>query len=259
MTTSYPWKCARMMWLQNLDLSQEDRNRRHEVGENFHNNSNVREEKFKRDVNSFLSKNEVDKGYTAKVVVEKGKKVLQRKFKVRPLVPFGECSKVAPYRLVKGSSNFGLSKGPNKDSWQSKLGYEDDCGPKIEELGLSYNIPMVDVSEVVASSNGLSESVPDTMDPLNVSPTQQGIQHKIEGPVLELKEGQSWAPPSSKCDTIQLEVDLGHILDRTKQKSKEIEALCSMDSKKRKGSKGGGMVNRHAMKTRNKKVVEEGS
>ncbi|KAK4833157.1 hypothetical protein QYF36_015313 [Acer negundo] len=196
--------------------SQEDRNRRHEVGENFHNNSNVREEKFKRDVNSFLSKKEVDKGYTAKVVVEMGKKVLQRKFKVRPLVPFGECSKVAPYRLVKGSSNFGLSKGPNKDSWQSKLGYEDDCGPKIEELGLSYNILMVDVSEVEASSNG--ESVPDTMDPLNVSPTQQGIQHKIEGPVLELKEGQSWAPPASKCDTIQLEVDLGHILDRTKQK-----------------------------------------
>ncbi|KAK0597523.1 hypothetical protein LWI29_026183 [Acer saccharum] len=268
---------------------------RKEVGEKVHLNRIVKGKKFKRDVNSFLSKNEVDKGHAVKVMIEKGKKVMQRKLKVRPLIPFvcntalklgkrkvvisseeedssscsslgvwnkfqlEECSKKAPDSVVVGPQIAGLKEGSSQVSGSPKMRNDEKSVLRIEELGPSYNIPILEVSEMEALSNGLSELVPDTMATLNVSPTRQDPHYIEKGLVLEDKEDNSRDLHAVNGEPIQLEVDLGNIMDRTGKKTRESEEGSIQDSRKRRGSKKDGLNKRHSMKTRNNRTGDEGS
>ncbi|KAK1575644.1 hypothetical protein Q3G72_007199 [Acer saccharum] len=172
---------------------------------------------MKRDVNSNLNYKNADRNFAVKMVVEKGKQKRvvasseeedissSSEFSERIRFPVYEYSKMGHCFLDNGHINSGRFKEPNNDTSQSLVGTGEVGGPNMGEIGMSYNIPMVDESDMGYSSNGLTNSASDSLDLLNVPPTQ----FQQDGTTIKLVEGQCRVPSSNRCEPIQLEVDLG--------------------------------------------------
>ncbi|KAK1583143.1 hypothetical protein Q3G72_021307 [Acer saccharum] len=253
----------------------------------------IRKMEAKRDVNPYLSQlNEVEgeRGYVVRVVVEKGKKILQKKFRVRPPAPriyntnlnlekprvfvsseeddssssfnfadrircpFGECSKMA--QVDNGLRNGRVAEGPIME-----------CGSSDEGSEPSFNGSRVPETDLEPYTHGPSKQVPLMLVPFIASPDRpvNNKERNVVGDGSESEEGQCQASPSNKNDAIHLEVDFGVLLGRAVKEnvvaevSNTVETSNSLKSKKRRGSRKVGSVRTHAMKTRNKIADGEGS
>ncbi|KAK3229395.1 hypothetical protein Dsin_001276 [Dipteronia sinensis] len=146
---------------------------------------------------------------------------------------------------------------PNIPNQLSKVESDEEVGPTADGLGSDHTV--VAVSEMQSSTIG--PDIPNTLDHIIDSHAQLKKIHNKEGTIHVLETGikERQRHTASREEAIQLEIDLGLPIGRMEEEPQVFEVKDSHGLEKRRGSRKGGSINKHAMKTRNEKAGEEGS
>ncbi|KAK1572499.1 hypothetical protein Q3G72_033659 [Acer saccharum] len=140
--------------------------------------------------------------YDVRVVVEKGKKIMQKKFRVRPPAP----------RIL--NTNLNLEKQ------RVFVSSEEDDSSSSSDISDRIIRPFGECSKMAQVDNGLRNGMTVEGPTVENGSSDEGSGPSFNGPVYSkernevgegsvLEEGQRQHPPAIKDDAIHLEVDLG--------------------------------------------------